>query len=112
MKVTFRFKSYDKKLWLTPSFGVVRGWTIPERPHVVFGTGIDPCLLSVEAEAMEVVRWSHKPRLPSSTRAPRPDAPRPLSPIEGWGIVQPDGTITEVSREEARAHLTARRARA
>lgn len=112
MKLTYRFKDYDKSKQLTPSFGIVVGWNSGLPPALRFGAPIqgDPRVLTLDAEIGDVVVWEHKARRRSSARNPRPDAPKPTPSIRGFGVVVGDGTIREVTEPEARVAFTARRA--
>lgn len=111
MKLTYRFKDYDKTKQLRPSFGLVIGWNSGLAPALMFGTPIegDPRVLTLEVEIGSVVVWEHKARRRSSTRNPRVDAPPPTVSVKGYGIVQANATIREVSETEARVAFTAAR---
>ncbi len=110
MKITHQFLPYDERRWLTPSFAVVTAWNEGQRPAFRFGAPLhgDVRVWTVEANPNDVVHWRHQPRRVSGVRTPRADAPRPPTLIAGYGIVQADGTVREVSEADAKAHLRKR----
>lgn len=93
MIVTKTFAPYVQTQLGRPWFALVTGWPDSSHPALTFGkaTKADPLLVELEAQAGDVVKWGQKDLLAGATVNC------------GWGIVRPNGTISEVDKTEAQA---------
>jgi len=97
VRVSKTFGAYNWRRFSKPWIAIVTSWPVGDKPSLSFGgyVGNDE---GGEAEILarpgDIVRWGQRDNRGGRTE-------------NEWGIVEPDGSIREVTQPEARKHYAA-----
>lgn len=100
MIITREFGAYNHRRYGRPWIAVVTDWPVGEQPTLRFGGLLGPAngsavTAEIEANPEQILRWGQKDFRGRGT-------------VNGWGIIESDGTVRVTDAKGAREFLRAR----